>query len=113
MSLLSLINKGRAFLEEVGDRQGFGTFVAEFLTAVTRDHSGVVVVLKVEHIPTFAIELGLPFRKGSLQFSQIERNVIEIGKEAVGLLRGKLNHHIEHGIVVLVDVFKGFFRGVS
>ena len=92
-NFLTLVYKGRALLEQVGGSQSFGAFLLEIFTAVSGNHSGMVVIFNVEHVPAFAIQLALPFGKGALQFAQGEFSGHIIRKQAIGTLGLKLDHH--------------------
>ena len=68
------------------------------------------MVFYVEHIPALTVELFLPLGVASLKLAEIKGHMVIVGHEAVRLLSGELNHHIEDGIVILVDILQSLFR---
>ena len=71
----------------------------------------MVVIFDVEHIPAPAFQTVLPARICPFQFPQIKGNMVEVHEQTIRFLGSKLDHHIQHRIIVLINVFQCLFGG--
>ena len=106
---LTLIDKGRTLLEQIGGSQHFSAFFPECLTAVPGQDPGMVVIFQIQHVPCFSVQLGLPAGKSLLQPIEDEGGRNIVGEQTVGTLALKLDHHI-HLAGILVNIAEGHFR---
>ena len=103
---LSLINEGRTALEDVGGSKHGSGFTPERLVPVAGKDPGMVMIFKVEGIPTVGGENALPFAEGALQLSEGETMMQVFGDETVGHGGIELNQHVKD-TVFAADVVKG------
>ena len=101
---LSLIDKGRAALQHIHGRQHFPAFHAVLLAAVAADDARMVMVLNIQRIPRFALQLFLPVRKGTLHLAQVERRLDHVRHKAVRLHVREGDHLVQDLIRSLRDI---------
>ena len=104
--LLTLIQEGCSLLEQIGGRQRLSAFGLKFLAAVAGDHTGMIVVFNVKHVPRLALEFVLPVGKGTLHLAQGKFCGNVVGKETIGAFALELDHHVDLAIL-FVNVLQG------
>lgn len=93
--LLSLIDDGRALLEEIRRRERLSALGVVLFAAVAADDAGMVVVFNIQKIPALPVQCLLPVLPDGLELHKAERVMGIVLQEAVALHALERDHHVK------------------